>query len=100
MGFWTLLPISLEKDCLPQAGFKDSRIQGFECLFSKDFIKIFNILSRFLFFSEVLTGLTYSNSPNPRSSSFQLPGLQLNSLFAFHLNPGILDPLNPFRIIN
>ena len=34
-----LLPISWEK------GFKESRIQGFKCLFSRDLINVFTILS-------------------------------------------------------
>ena len=37
--FKVLLPISWEK------GVKDSRVQGFECLFSNDFINALSILS-------------------------------------------------------
>ena len=41
--FWSESPIRWKKAGLFQAGTKDSRVQGFACLFSKDFIKVFDL---------------------------------------------------------
>ena len=74
-------------------GSKDSRGQGFKGLFSKDFIIAVNTLSipAMSFFS--VPNSLFSMKPKSPADRIWVPFSEY--LFAFHLNPWTLDPLDP-----
>jgi hypothetical protein len=57
-------------------GSKDSRGQGFKCLFSKDFIRAFNILSIYAMFLFVVPNLPFSMKPKSPANNIWVSSSQ------------------------
>ena len=74
-------------------GSKDSRGQGFKCLFSKDFISAFNILSISAIFVFAVPNSPFSIKSKSPANNICVSFFE--HFFSFHLNPWTLEPLDP-----